>query len=98
MNSALAAVAGILGTLSPDVLAALGRILTLASKLDAGAAKSFVEAIGDALSPERAIEVAAKAISIELDVLQLRADVALVQLAITTAEAERVGRTIGDLA
>lgn len=91
MNS----LAGILLALTPDVLAALGRILTLASRLGDVDRVSLFGAVADALDPAKAEETAAKAIGAELDALQLRADILAIQGAIYAQEAQRVGDSIG---
>lgn len=93
MNS----LAGILLVLTPDVLAALGRILTLASRIGDVDRASFFAAISDALDPTKAEETAAKAIGAELDALQLRADVLALQGVFAAQEAQRVGDGIGSL-
>lgn len=93
MNS----LAGILLVLTPDVLSALGRILTLASRISDVDRASFFAAISDALDPSKAEETAAKAIGAELDALQLRADVLALQGVFAAQEAQRVGDGIGSL-
>ena len=93
MNS----LAGILLVLTPDVLAALGRILTLASRIGDVDRASFFAAISDAIDPSKAEETAAKALGAELDALQLRADVLALQGVFAAQEAQRVGDSIGSL-
>ena len=76
MNSLLV---GLFAVLTPDVLAALGRILVTASKIGDVDRESFLAAVVDAVNPANAAETAAKAIGAELDALrgpeESRADV-----------------------
>ena len=94
MNSLL----GIFAALTPDVLAALGRILLTAGKvatLGSDALKEgFLQSVVAGLSPDRVAANAAAIVGAELDALQLAADVLAVQGVLLAQEAERVGATI----
>ena len=69
----------------------LVRILALAAQLGRALgpdqATAFFRDLFTGLSPEKAAEKAAAALSITLDLLQLQADLAALQLAITTQQA-----------
>lgn len=93
MNS----LSGILAVLSPDVLAALGRVILTLSKLGELDKETVLTTITDALDPTNAAETAAKALGAEIDALQVRADILAIQGAIAAQEAQRVGDGIGTL-
>lgn len=90
--------AGLFVALTPDALEALGRILVTAGKvarLGGDALKAgFLESVVAGLSPDRIVESAAAVIGAELDALQLRLDVSVIQGLLLAQEAERVGEAI----
>jgi len=92
--------AGLFRTLTPDALEALGRILVTAGKvarLGGDAIKGgFLESVVAGLSPDRIADSAAAVIGAELDALQLRLDVSVIQGLLLAQEAERVGATIAE--
>lgn len=92
--------AGIFVLLTPDALAALGRILLTASKVaDLGndALKGgFFNSIAAGLAPDKVAENAAAIVGAGLDTLQLALDVSVIQGLLLAQEAERVGATIAE--
>lgn len=90
--------AGIFLALTPDALAALGRILLTASKvaeLGNDALKGgFLNSIAAGLSPEKVAENAAAIVGAGLDALQLQLDVSVIQGLLLAQEASAVGETI----
>lgn len=94
MNPAAVAVS-LFSVLTPNVLDAALRIAKFASRVSTEP-QSFIGKLVDAVSPQGAIEAAAAAFRIELDVLQLAADVEVLKLSLTTLIATQVGDSIPD--
>lgn len=87
MNSLLSA---LLLVLTPDVLDALTRLFATASKVKDADPKGFLAGLFD---PSKAEENAAAVISAGLDAGLVAVDLEVVKLALSTAEATRVGET-----
>lgn len=90
MNSTLSLVLAVFS--QPGVIDAFTRLLSIASKVREAEPVGFLRGLFD---PSKAEENAAAIVSAGLDAQLAQLSVEVIQLAITTAEADRVGRTIG---
>jgi len=94
MNPASVA-ASLFTVLSPNVLEAALRVAKFAARVSEEPA-DLIGKLVDAVNPRGAIEAAAAAFRVELDVLQLAADVEVLKLSLTTLIATQVGDSIPD--